>query len=395
MLHRRRSLVRALSAPALRAFALAALVGLVCGAAAGGAAAVESEIFTVKDVAVDATAATAAAARDQALGEGESLALQRLFARLTLGRDQGKLPKPSASELTDLLAGFEVQEERNSPVRYIARLTYHFKPRAVEQLLRAAGIDFAETPSKPIVVLPLLRSGNALLLWDDPNPWRAAWNGLPPADGLVPFGVPIGDVNDMSDVTAQQAATGDAERLRAIAARYGAGAALVAVAMPRRDVGTGRSVVDFVVSRYGGALQQQIKVARVAGEPGESRDALLTRAAQAVESAVTESWKEDNLLHFDQAQQAIVSVPIRALEDWLKVQQRLREIATISRAEIVYLSHTEARVALSYLGDPAQLKLALAQRDLTLDEEGGALVLRLAGTETGAATQQGERVRSP
>lgn len=394
MLHRRRSLVPASPAPALRAFALAALVGLACSAAAGRAAA-ESEIFTVKDVAVDATAATAAAARDQALADGENLALQRLFARLTLARDQGKLPKPSANDLTDLLAGFEVQEERNSPVRYIARLTYHFKPRAVEQLLRAAGVAFAETPSKPIVVLPLLRSGDALLLWDDPNPWRAAWNELPPADGLVPFSVPIGDVKDMADVTTGQATTGDAEKLRAIAARYGAGAALVAVAMPRRDVGTGRSDVDLAVNRYGGGLQQQIKVARVAGEPGESRDALLIRAAQAVESAVTERWKEDNLLRFDQAQQAMVSVPIRALDDWLKVQQRLREIATINRIELIYLSRGEARVALSFLGDPSQLKLALAQRDLTLSEEGGALVLRLAGTETGAAPQQGERVQSP
>ena len=395
MLERRRSLVRALRAPALHALALAALAGLVCGAAAGRAAAQEAEVFAVKDVAVDATAATAAVARDQALAEGERHALQRLLARLTLRRDEGKLPKPSAGELTDLLAGFEVQEEKNSPVRYIARLTYHFKPRAVEQLLRAAGVGFAETPSRPIVVLPLLRSGNALLLWDDPNPWRAVWNGLPPADGLVPFSVPIGDVNDIADATAEQAARGDRERLRAIAARYGAGAVLVAAATLRREGGSGRSVVDLAATRYGAALQDQINVSSVAGGQGESREALLARAAQAVEAEVTERWKEDNLLHFDQAQQAVVSVPIRGLEDWLKIQQRLHEIATISRAELVYLSRGEARVALDYLGDPAQLKHALAQRDLILSEEGGALSLRLAGTGTGAAAQQGGPVSSP
>jgi hypothetical protein len=334
-------------------------------------------------------------ARDQAIAEGERLALQRLLARLTLRRDEGRLPRPSAGELTDLLAGFEVQEEKNSPVRYLARLTYHFKSRAVEQLLRAAGVGFAETPSKPIVVLPLLRSGSALLLWDGPNPWRTAWSALPPADGLVPFSAPVGDVNDIAEVTAEQAARGDRARLAAIAARYGAGGALVAAATLRREAGSGRSVVDLAATRYGAALQDQIKVASLAGGPGESGQALLSRAAQAIEDEVTERWKEDNLLHFDQAQQAVVSVPIRGLEDWVKVQQHLREIATITRADLVYLSRGEARVALSYLGDAAQLKQALAQRDLVLSDEGGALSLRIAGPGVGAAVQQGGPVSSP
>jgi len=388
MLERRRSVDRAVRA-------LATLAGLVCAAAPSPAVAQQSEVFTVKDVAVDATAATAAVARDQAIAEGEHLALQRLLARLTLRRDEGRLPKPSAGELTDLLAGFEVQEEKNSPVRYLARLTYHFKPRAVEQLLRAAGVGFAETPSKPIVVLPLLRSGSALLLWDDPNPWRTAWSALPPADGLVPFSAPVGDVNDIAEVTAEQAARGDRARLGAIAARYGAGGALVAAATLRREAGSGRSVVDLAATRYGAALQDQIKVASLAGGPGESGQALLARAAQAIEDEVTERWKEDNLLHFDQAQQAVVSVPIRGLEDWVSVQQRLREIATITRADLVYLSRGEARVALSYLGDAAQLKQALAQRDLVLSDEGGALSLRIAGPGVGAAVQQGGPVSSP
>ena len=390
MLERRRSVDRA-----VRALALAALAGLVCAAAPSRAVAQQTEVFTVKDVVVDATAATAAVARDQAIAEGERLALQRLLARLTLRRDEGRLPKPSAGELTDLLAGCEVQEEKNSPVRYIARLTYHLKPRAVEQLLRAAGVGFAETPSKPIVVLALLRSDSALLLWDDPNPWRTAWSALPPADGLVPFSAPVGDVNDIAEVTAEQAARGDRARLAAIAARYGAGGALVAAATLRREAGSGRSVVDLAATRYGAALQDQIKVASLAGGPGESGQALLSRAAQAIEDEVTERWKEDNLLHFDQAQQAVVSVPIRGLEDWVKVQQRLREIATITRADLVYLSRGEARVALSYLGDAAQLKQALAQRDLVLSDEGGALSLRIAGPGVGAAVQQGGPVSSP
>ena len=93
---------------------------------------------------------------------------------------------------------------------------------------------------------------------------------------------------------------------------------------------------------------------------------------------MTERWKADNLLHFDQAQEALATVPIANLDAWLTVRRRLDQVASIKRAAVVFLSRSEARIDVQYLGDLAQLKLALAQRDLILTEEGEGLVLRLA-----------------
>ncbi len=377
----------------LRAEFRVALAGLALAAALGCAAsarAAESsgDVFTVKDVAVDATAATAAAAREQAIAEGERTAFQRLLARLTLRQDEAHRPKPSNTALTDLVEGFEVQQEKNSPVRYIATLTYHFKPHAIEQLLRDNGVAFAETVSKPVLVLPVLRSGNTLALWDDPNPWRMAWAGLPPADGLVPFIVPLGDINDMADIKADEAAQGDQEKLRKIGARYGAGSELVAVATPGGSQDKGGDSLSISVTRYGDGLQPQTVVTTVSGQSGETMDTLLPRAALQVEADTTERWKADNLLHFDQTQEATISVPITGLEDWVKVRQRLDKVALISRLQLVYLSRSEARIDVNYIGDPAQLKLALAQRDLMLTDEGGGMVLHLSAPGASAGTSQ-------
>ena len=358
---------------------LSTFLALIASSGSAGAAEGGSDVFTVRNVAVDATAATAAAARDKALASAERLAFQRLLARLTLPSDARQLPKVADAALADLTEGFEVQEEKHSTVRYIASLTYRFKPAPVEQLLRDAGIAFAETPSKPVLVLPVLRTGDSVALWEEPNPWRTSWANLPVADGLVPFTVPIGDLTDIAAINAQEASRGDAQKLGAIAARYDAGSTLVASATIHTAPDGSAKAVDLAASRYGAGNDGQVAISSVAARPGEALDALLTRVALQLESDVTERWKADNLLHFDRAQEALATVPIANLDAWLMVRRRLDQVASIKRAAVVFLSRSEAQIDVQYLGDLAQLKLALAQRDLILTEEGAGLVLRLAG----------------
>ncbi len=358
---------------------LSTFLALIASSGSAGAAEGGSDVFTVRNVAADATAATAAAARDKALASAERLAFQRLLARLTLPSDARQLPKVGDAALADLTEGFEVQEEKHSTVRYLASLTYRFKPAPVEQLLRDAGIAFAETPSKPVLVLPVLRTGDSVALWEEPNPWRTSWANLPVADGLVPFTVPIGDLTDIAAINAQEASRGDAQKLGAIAARYDAGSTLVASATIHTAPDGSAKAVDLAASRYGAGNDGQVAISSVAGRPGEALDALLTRVALQLESDVTERWKADNLLHFDRAQEALARVPIANLDAWLMVRRRLDQVASIKRAAVVFLSRSEAQIDVQYLGDLAQLKLALAQRDLILTEEGAGLVLRLAG----------------
>ncbi len=192
--------------PIMRAAAFGAGIALLVlapGMFSGRAGA--QEVFTVTDVRVDATAKTAAAARETALAEGERRALGRLLARLTLRADQARLPVLERSQIAALVRNFEVEEEKTSSVRYLAKLTIRFKRKALRRLLRAHDIPFAETLSKPVLVLPVYEVADALALWDDPNPWREAWARQPKRDGLVPLVVPLGDLSDIADIGAEQA----------------------------------------------------------------------------------------------------------------------------------------------------------------------------------------------
>lgn len=367
-----------------RAAAAVCVVAALLAAGAGPARADTADVFEVKGVAVDVTAKTAAAAREQALAEGERVAFRRLLERMTLLADRDRLPALTDDDISAYVVDFAVAKERTSPVRYLATLNYRFKKGEVRRLLRDRSLPFAETVSKPVLVLPVYQAAGATLLWDDPNPWRVAWSTRPEVGGLVPFTLPLGDLADVADIGAEQAVKGDAQRLSAIARRYGAGDTLVAHAIMRMNARSGMPEVDVYVTRYGSVLQEQTVVMSFAAATGESVEVLLKRAALHLSRQVEDNWKRDNLLQFTQRAVLAVRVPITSLRTWLTVRERLDGVAVVSRAELVLLSRGEARVNLHYIGHPDQLALALQQADLTLTKAGDQWVLALAPAAKGS-----------
>jgi hypothetical protein len=335
------------------------------------------EVFTVSDVAVDATAATAAAARERAIQDGQRRAFDRLLQRLTPAAERPRLPRLSDIAVADLVRDFEISGEKTSSVRYIADLTVRFKPAETRNFLRQRGLAFAETPSKPVLVLPVYYAdASGAVLFED-NPWRAAWAGLAPGDGLVPFLLPRDDDADAAAITPAQAEAGDAAALHAIAARYGTADVLVAVARAHPEGTTGRDALDVSASRFGIDANEQSVVSAFAPKASDaSAYAVYDRAAAAVAERVEESWKQASLLRFDSQQELSVRVPLEGLDSLVTVMRGLDGLAQIQRVDLVHVARDEAEVHLQFVGDTDQLTLLLAQRDLALRREADGFVLR-------------------
>lgn len=204
-----------------------------------GAAAQADQVFTQRGVAVDVTAGNATQARDRAIAQAESLALSRLYAKLTPAGDAHQPPALSPAELDALVAGFEVEGERTSAVRYLGRMTVSFRPEAVRQLMARTNTRYAEVVAKPALILPLDLSGAEPALWTD-GPWRQAWLALTtgaaaqggwataPLEGLLPLVVAPADPADQADLTAKAALSPDPAALARIARRHNAGQVVIA-----------------------------------------------------------------------------------------------------------------------------------------------------------------------
>jgi len=343
---------------------LSALALLAAVLAVLPAQAASDDLFTVRDIKVDVTADSAAAAREAALAEGQRRALERLLLRLALAEDVANLPPLNDREIAETVHDFQVESERTSSVRYIGDLTFRFRADAVRRLLETHGIRFAAITSKPVLILPILTAGGDSRLWEDPNPWREAWAARGSTDGLVPLVVPFGDLADLSAIDAEEALAGDTDGFFTLADRYGTGDVIVAEARVAAT-GEGQLRLDIRATRQAGDAVQETYSDSLTGSAGESR-ALFASGVQRLDEMVQEAWKRANLVTFGAAQTLIATVPLGELSDWVTVRDRLAHIAIVRETEILYLMRGEGRLRLAFVGNMAQLSRALAQQDLSL-----------------------------
>ncbi|MFQ6018390.1 MAG: DUF2066 domain-containing protein [Kiloniellaceae bacterium] len=347
-----------------------------------------SDVFTVRGIEVDVTAETAAAAREAALAQGHVLALQKLLTRILPRDELARVRRLEADEIVQFVQDFEVAEERRSDVRYLASLTFRFKPEPLRQLLRADGLLYAETRSKPVLVLPVFGIAGQAKLWGETNPWWQAWAMRRPGDWLVPLRMPLGDLGDISTIDAEQTLSGDTERLSKLARRYGAEDVIITQAVLLGDPEAGQASLQIGTSRLG-VQERQTIIENHHQQAGESLAALFSRAAEAVDREVQESWKQSNLLRAGSERKLSATVPVGRLADWLEVKRRLEAVAPVVRSEVTGLSRSRTEVDITFVGDEQQLVLAMAQSDLTLSlNPAVGWEIRLSGAqgETDAAS---------
>ncbi len=356
------------------AFSIALAVVLSCLLPLAARAQI-SNPYEVSGVSVDVTAETAAAARQQALREGQEQAMTILLQRMTLKSDYPRLPGLSPDEITEYIQDFSVSEEKTSAVRYLAKLNYRFRASEVRELLRAFNIPFAETPSKPVLVLPVLRRAGALLLWDDPNPWRSAWQQRSSQLSLVPTILPLGDLADVAAIGVDQVVQGDQQRLQAMAKKYEAGSVAVAFASIRHDPARSLWVLDVTLTRYNLTIDPQTTVVTYVSEFGETAESLLARAAVQVTQLIEDNWKRDNLLQSARQEAIAVHIPIGGLRDWLVMKKKIGGVAVVRETELVQINKSEVQVILHYIGDVGQLIIAMEQADLALRGQGDVWTL--------------------
>jgi hypothetical protein len=354
-----------------------------------------ANVFQVSGIPVDATAADAVAAREEALLQGQIEGLRRLLRRLVPAADHVRLPVIGAGQIQGYVANFEIADERVSADRYLAQLTVGYEPDAVRELLQGAALPYAETVSMPLVVLPVYRAADGARLWPDGNPWWQAWADNLDTERLLRLVLPLGDLQDMATVTAEGAIAEDAAALAALAARYGGEDVLVAIATPR---GFGDAAAaappalelemhrggmepanppETVVARPGetlevrrGGIEPANPPETVVARPGETLEELMAEAVVGLQDSLDERWKGPNLLRYDQLGTMVVDIPIARLSDWVEISRGLQGLSEVDQVDVTMFARNSVRAQIHYIGDQIRFEEALGRLGLALSREG-------------------------
>lgn len=342
---------------------------LLALAGAGGARAqgevYASDIYRIDRIKADAIAETTTEARTQALAAAHRDAFGRLLTRIVPLDAIDTLPPLEAEQIANYVQDFSVANERTSDVRYLADLTFQFDPDGVRRFLRINNVSFAEARGDLLLVLPVFGGGGSGRLWREPNPWRRAWAERDLSGELLPMTLPLGDLEDVSAISAADALAGAAERMDVLAARYGAQETLVAQALMTGDPNQGTARIEAIATRYSGYRLDGIRQS-YGQQEGETFPALLSRVVGGVLAGIQESWKQDNLLQFGEQNTLMATVPVRSISEWLEVRKRLSRVPVVVGSDVAYLTRNAVDVRITYVGDEDQLARTLARSDLLL-----------------------------
>ena len=354
-----------------RFFALFVLPFLFClGGLSGAVWASSDALYTVRSIPIDRTAESASQAKKQALTFGKGQAFNRLIKRL-VARDQlTRLPTLEPEQILSLIQDFSLRDEKQSLVRYRADLTVRFVPDQVLSFLRQSGVSVTETASQPVLLLPVWLNNGTALLWENSNRWRDAWSDLDLGAALVPLIVPLGDLEDLTTLSAQEASEGG-EGVWLLADKYGARDVIIATLLTNQ---TGVIVQSSLLSfERSTAQSQQIFIENqpnpfhsFIAEPAQSNsnEPDLTRLAQDLNHKIQENWILDNRISGTAEQWLAVSVPLNDLADWVTIKDKIDQ--TAKHSSLRRLSRQHAELDLFFSGTVDQFSRALAQEGLVL-----------------------------
>jgi hypothetical protein len=327
----------------------------------------------VYGIGVDVTSSDAVSAREKAVLAGQRQALTQVLGWFAPGATASL---PGDTQITDMVADYQVESEKVSSVRYIGQMTFRFRADALAGWLQQSGVNAAVEAGPPVLLLLVQTSGGKNLLFDAGNAWLDAWNQHRPADGLVRMLLPKGDAADAGTITADAALAGDNAKLQALATRYGVGEVVVAAAAADQ-AGVALSVKRYTAAGAIGGFDDKL-----AGDPDAADLAAIDRLA----TQIQQDWISQNHAAAGAAssssveQRLTVEVPVGSLAQWSELNRRLAAVGTVRHVDVVYLMRSRAELDLLFTGDRNQLAGALAQQALLLqDTPDGQSTLTLGG----------------
>jgi hypothetical protein len=312
---------------------------------------VAADLYTIKGVHEDVTAASATAARSIAQVNAQRAALGQLMRRLTASADWSRLPQVSDTAVQNAVRGFQVASEKSSSTRYIADLNVSFNPAAVRSMLRGASILYGETQAKQALLVPVYVKDGKPDIWGG-NPWQAALAASDLDNAITPFLLPVGDIEEFGILTADQAIAGDKSAIAALGQRYGVDDVVVAIATAN---GSNVSV-------------KAIEYSPDASAPIAHTYQSINDAPEGLLAALGEQWKRETIVAPGSQAHLTAVVSFPGLDQWQAIRQALGSTPLVNGLQVDGITSNSAEVELSYRGGTDKLALALAQANVDLTQ---------------------------
>jgi hypothetical protein len=199
--------------------------------------------FEVAGIEVNVTGETAQEARQKGWEEAQRKAWDILWQRTRGSTGSGM----ADSTLDGLVSAIVVEQEQIGPHRYVAKLGVVFDRARAGQLLGVKGIT---ARSAPLLVIPVIWSGGAPMVFEKQNLWQRSWAKFQTSESRIDYVRPSGAGGESLLLNAGQLDRRGRSWWRVILDQFGAADVIMPIVRLERQW-PGGPIVGYFSARYG------------------------------------------------------------------------------------------------------------------------------------------------
>ena len=332
-------------------------------------------IFGVAGVRIDQRAENASKARDMGIRNAAERAFAIVLDRL-LPTAEGQAQFMAAHDLDNFSDFTHIVEENNLEQRYIATLDFCFDAARLRQAMIAAGLQWSELQSPPILVVPVWKGPDGARAWYRDNKWLAGWWGAVASySGLLSLRQL--DRNLINERQFRGEDLADANPVKLAAAASLVKAEQIMVVMAALDYDGSKPVITITARLFdkNGQLLTDIPYGDQMILTNLDQDGL-DEMRRKIIAKMDSSWHMANLIDGAVADYLTVFMPVSSVKDWAKRLTALSEVAVVQSYDILSLDTKGGQVVLRLVGSREALGNALAAHKLELVDDYGRLLIK-------------------
>lgn len=326
--------------------------------------------YMVKNIQVEEKDTSAKAAKDKAFLNAQVEAFKALVERMVPEEDLNKIPDNlTEAQITPMIKSFSVDDEKTTPKKYSATLTYEFDGDAIKAFFDQYSVAYVENFIPDILVLPIVIDGTKNILWEEDNLWMKVWKDRENSKTRLVYKMPLGDFSDISTVSSTELIKEDHEKIGIMADKYALQDVVVCyLRVVRNQYDQTLSHIEIQPFHHSFSASQPLKFSSFIKSIPFNEDSL-KKIKQEVLNLLWATFKQSGDQTSVNQEELLCNIVTEDLKTWGNVRKKLQNVRSVKNINILSVSRGLSQISFSFPGDVVFLNEELSKQGLELRQE--------------------------
>ena len=326
--------------------------------------------YLVKNVYVELNLKNNKNYRKKAIEISYEIALSRFLNWITVKKQNSMASLIKSIKPKDYISGYSIESEKFKKDNYSALISVNFYQKKIENLLNINEIKYFAKKGPKTLIIPIIKFENRLVLWDDPNPWFDAWLKRPLDPNLTVFMLPLGEVNDLITLSAEDAINFRYYKIKNLANKYKSEDVIVVIIELKEN----NDSYLLSLKAINGFTKNKIFSNEIVQVRKNNLSEYLLKLANNFAEYYDDLWVYNNLEKMNFKSKTSVKVKFNKFSEWINAKNFLLNNDKIEKFKILKISNKNALIEIDIVAKD-KLMEELKQNNYMVYKEADTLLI--------------------